>query len=221
MKQAWQARIGGVLLVAAWAGAALAQAGANQGSIYACTDAKGRRITADRPIADCVDREQRVLGNTGVELRRVSPTLTEQERSAIDARRRQDQAEQARVREERSRDRAMLLRYPNQASHDAARNEALSQVSDVNAVAQQRLSELKQRRTKLNTELEFYQNDPKKAPANLRRQLDDNTESQAEQQRFIKQQEEEKQRINQRFDAELQQLRKLWADLQPAATRSH
>ncbi|NKO00957.1 DUF4124 domain-containing protein, partial [Weissella cibaria] len=47
------------------------------------------------------------------------------------------------------------------------------------------------------------------------------TESQAEQQRFIKQQEEEKQRINQRFDAELQQLRKLWADLQPAATRSH
>lgn len=220
MKQAWQARIGGVLLVAAWAGAALAQAGANQGSIYACTDAKGRRITADRPIADCVDREQRVLGNTGVELRRVSPTLTEQERSAIDARRRQDQAEQARVREERSRDRAMLLRYPSQASHDAARNEALSQVSDVNALAQQRLSELKQRRTKLNTELEFYQNDPKKAPANLRRQLQDNSESQEEQLRFIKQQDEEQQRINQRFDAELQQLRRLWGQAQaPAAAR--
>ena len=220
MKQAWQARIGGVLLAAAWAGAALAQAGANQGSIYACTDAKGRRITADRPIADCVDREQRVLGNTGVELRRVSPTLTEQERSAIDARRRQDQAEQARVREERSRDRAMLLRYPNQASHDAARNEALSQVSDVNAVDQQRLSELKQRRTKLNTELEFYQNDPKKAPANLRRQLKDNSESQEEQLRFIKQQDEEQQRINQRFDAELQQLRRLWGQAQaPAAAR--
>ena len=220
MKQAWQARIGGVLLAAAWAGAALAQAGANQGSIYACTDAKGRRITADRPIADCVDREQRVLGNTGVELRRVSPTLTEQERSAIDARRRQDQAEQARVREERSRDRAMLLRYPNQASHDAARNEALSQVSDVNALAQQRLSELKQRRTKLNTELEFYQNDPKKAPANLRRQLQDNSESQEEQLRFIKQQDEEQQRINQRFDAELQQLRRLWGQAQaPAVAR--
>ena len=147
-------------------------------------------------------------------------TLTEQERSAIDARRRQDQAEQARVREERSRDRAMLLRYPNQASHDAARNEALSQVSDVNAVAQQRLSELKQRRTKLNTELEFYQNDPKKAPANLRRQLKDNSESQEEQLRFIKQQDEEQQRINQRFDAELQQLRRLWGQAQaPAAAR--
>ena len=167
-----------------------------------------------------MDREQRVLGNTGVELRRVSPTLTEQERSAIDARRRQDQAEQARVREERSRDRAMLLRYPNQASHDAARNEALSQVSDVNAVAQQRLSELKQRRTKLNTELEFYQNDPKKAPANLRRQLKDNSESQEEQLRFIKQQDEEQQRINQRFDAELQQLRRLWGQAQALLSRA-
>ncbi|MDR2299854.1 MAG: DUF4124 domain-containing protein [Comamonas sp.] len=220
MKQAWQARIGGVVVAAVWAGAALAQAGANQGSIYACTDSKGRRITADRPIADCVDREQRVLGNTGVELRRVSPTLTDQERSAVDARRRQDQAEQARVREERSRDRAMLLRYPNQASHDAARNEALSQVSDVNAVAQLRLSELKQRRTKLNTELEFYQNDPAKAPANLRRQLKDNSDSQEEQLRFIKQQDEEQLRINQRFDAELQQLRKLWSQAQaPAAAR--
>jgi orotate phosphoribosyltransferase len=38
---------------------------ANSGGIYACTDANGRRITADRPIASCVDREQRVLGNTG------------------------------------------------------------------------------------------------------------------------------------------------------------
>ena len=38
----------------------------------------------------------------------------------------QELADQARLREERSRDKAMLLRYPNQASHDAARNEALS-----------------------------------------------------------------------------------------------
>ena len=105
--------------------------------------------------------------------------------------------------------------------HDAARAEAIAQVNDVIGVAQQRQVDLKERRRKLNTELEFYQNDPTKAPANLRRQLDDNTESQAEQQRFIKQQEEEKQRINQRFDAELQQLRKLWAELPPAAPRSH
>ena len=223
MKQALHAKLSLYVIATVWAVAmpAQAQAPANSGGIYACTDANGRRITADRPIASCVDREQRVLGTTGVELRRVGPTLTDQERSAQEAKRRQDQAEQQRLREERSRERAILARFPSQGVHDAARAEAIAQVNDVIGVAQKRLVDLQERRRKLNTELEFYQNDPKKAPANLRRQLDDNTESQAEQQRFIKQQEEEKQRINQRFDAELQQLRKLWAELPPAAPRSH
>ena len=219
MNQAWQVKMGGILMATVWAGAALAQAPAGSGTIYTCTDASGRRITADRPIATCVDRAQRVLGNTGVELRRVAPTQTEQERNAAEARRRQEQADQARVREERSRDKAMLLRYPNQASHDEARNEALSQSTDVSAVAQMRLGELKQRRKKLDTELEFYQGNPAKAPANLRRQLKDNTESQEEQQRFIQQQNEEQKRINQRFDAELQQLRKLWGQTAPNPAR--
>ena len=221
MKQALHAKLSLYVVATVWAGAMPAQAQANSGGIYACTDANGRRITADRPIASCVDREQRVLGNTGVEVRRVGPTLTDQERSAQEAKRRQDQVEQQRLREERSRERAMLARFPSQGVHDAARAEAIAQVNDVIGVAQKRQIDLQERRRKLNTELEFYQNDPKKAPANLRRQLDDNTESQAEQQRFIKQQEEEKQRINQRFDAELQQLRKLWAELPPAAPRSH
>ena len=222
MKQALHAKLGLYVVATVWAGLmpAYAQTPANTGGIYACTDANGRRITADRPIASCVDREQRVLGNTGVELRRVAPTLTEQERNAQEAKRRQDQAEQLRLREERSRDRAILARYPNQAAHDAARAEAVGQVDDVIGVAQQRQVELKERRRKLNTEMEFYQKDPKKAPANLRRQLDDNTETQAEQQRFIKQQDEERQRINQRFDAELQQLRKLWGEQSQAAPRS-
>ena len=210
MKQVWQAKLGLYLGAALWAGFAVADAPATASGIYSCTDASGRRITSDRPIAACVDREQRVLGNTGVELRRLGPTLTEQERAAQEAKHRQEQAEQLQLREERSRERAMLLRYPNQGVHDEARTDALAQVNDVIAIAKNRQTELTQRRRKLNTEMEFYQKDPKKAPANLRRQLKENDESQAEQQRYIAQQESEKQRINQRFDAELQQLRKLW-----------
>lgn len=221
MKQARHAKLSLYVVATVWAGASLAQGLANTGGIYACTDANGRRITADRPIASCVDREQRVLGNTGVELRRMGPTLTEQERVALEAKRRQEQAAQLRAREERLRERAVLARFPNQAVHDAARAEALAQVDDVISVAQKHQMELKERRRKLNTELEFYQNDPKKAPANLRRQLDDNTESQEEQARFLKQQDAEKLRINQRFDVELQQLRKLWGEQPPVAPRAH
>ena len=218
MKQVLHAKLSLYVGAIVWAGAVLAESPpVTGGTIYTCTDASGRRITADRPIATCVDREQRVLGNTGVELRRVAPTLTEQERNAQDAKRRQELAEHQRQREERSRERAMLLRYPNQGVHDAARGEAIAQVNDVIAVAQQRQTELKERRNKLNTEMEFYRKDPKKAPASLQRQIRENDESQDEQLRFLKQQDEEKQRINKRFDAELQQLRKLWS---PAQTSS-
>ncbi|MEQ6437753.1 DUF4124 domain-containing protein [Comamonas sp. w2-DMI] len=210
MKQALQAAILVCVLGGLWAGAALAQPAPATG-IYACTDAKGRRLTADRPIADCVDRDQRVLGTTGVELRRVGPTLTENERAEMDARRRQQLAEQQRLREERARDKALLLRYPEPAAHDAARAEALAQVDSVMAVAQQRLQELGARQKKLDTELEFYQNDPRKAPPGLRRQLQENTDSQQEQRRFLQHQAQERQRINQRFDAQLAELRRLWA----------
>ena len=55
--------------------------------VYTCIDKTGRRITADRPIADCVDREQRILDHTGAERRRIGPTLTEHEHAARRARR--------------------------------------------------------------------------------------------------------------------------------------
>ncbi len=35
------------------------QVWAQQSAIYTCTDAQGRRITSDRPIAACIDRPQR------------------------------------------------------------------------------------------------------------------------------------------------------------------
>ena len=38
---------------------ALAQTPPVVGGVYTCVDAKGRRLTADRPIPECTDREQR------------------------------------------------------------------------------------------------------------------------------------------------------------------
>lgn len=210
MRRALHARlllcsVGCSLGAAAWA---LDSSGAG---IYACTDARGRRLTADRPIAECIDRDQRVLGSSGVELRRVGPTLTDNERAEQEAQRRRDQAEQRRLREERSREQALVTRYPSQAVHDAERAGALAQADQVVAVARQRVQELQAQRVRIDAEMEFYRKEPSKAPAVLRRQLEENRTAQEEQQRFIQQQEQEKGRINQRFDTELAQLRGLWA----------
>ncbi|MFT3813238.1 MAG: DUF4124 domain-containing protein [Acidovorax sp.] len=197
---------------------ALAAAGAwaQQGGIYTCVDAQGRRLTADRPIAACTDREQRVLGPTGTERQRIGPTLTEKEREAQEAQRRKDAEERARVAEERRRERALLNRYPDQATHDAERAATLAQADQVIGLAHKRIAELREQRKKLDTEMEFYGQDPAKAPMALRRQIAENDDAIAQQQRFIAGQEEEKRRVNRRFDAELEQLRALWSARAPA-----
>ena len=68
----------GFMLAACAAGSAMAQ------SIYTCTDAKGRKITSDRPVADCVDRTQQELTPQGTVKRVMGPTLTAQERAALE-----------------------------------------------------------------------------------------------------------------------------------------
>jgi hypothetical protein len=198
----------------ALAGLATASAWAQQtgpvGSIYTCVDRNGRRLTADRPIPECVDREQRELGPSGIVRRQIGPTLTEQERAALEVRQRKEAEERSRALEERRRERALTSRYPDKAAHDVERKAAIQMVEDVAATAQKRIVELRQQRQAMDTEMEFYKKDPNKAPMTLRRKIAENDDSIAEQQRFIGGQDDEKRRVHQRFDVELAQLRKLW-----------
>ena len=203
--------------------AAAAQAWAQQArppqEVYTCIDKHGRRITSDRPIADCVDREQRVLDHTGTERRRIGPSLTEHERAAQEVQRRKQAEESARIAEERRRERVLTARYPDEATHQAERNAALDQVEEVVVVAHKRVQSLKAERRRLDVELEFYRGDVTKAPVLLQRQIADNEQALADQQRFLATQELEKRRIHQRFDAELAQLRQLWAAQRASSTQ--
>lgn len=195
-----------------WLAATCAFAGdAAGGSIYTCVDASGRKLTSDRPIAACLDRAQRELGPSGNTRRVIGPTLTEHERVEQAAMARQQQDERDRVAEERRRERVLVSRYPNQAAHDAERKAALQTVDSLIELAEQRKTDLQQRRKALEQEMEFYQRDPSKAPAKLQRDLSENDSEKQEQQRSITSQAQEKRRINQRFDKELVQLRALWA----------
>jgi preprotein translocase subunit SecD len=178
--------------------------------VYTCIDAKGRKLTADRPIPECTDREQKVLNPSGTVKTKVGPTLTAQEKAEQDQRERRAVEEQGRLAEEKRRDRALLTRYPNRAMHDKERGEALVQIGVVIKAATNRLDELARQRVSIEEELEFYKKDPAKAPAYLRRQQEENAQSQAVQKRFIAEQESEQRRVNLRFDDELVRLRQLW-----------
>ena len=188
------------------------------GGIYSCTDAKGRRLTSDRPIRECADREQLLLNPSGTVRAVVPPSLTGPERAALEAKQRREAEERARQAEEKRRERALLVRYPNRSVHDKERSEALAQISVVRQAALNRVKELQRQRRELDTELEFYAQDPNKIPPSLRRLVEDNEKSMAVQERFIADQDAEMVRVNARFDEELQRLQQLWAQIAaPAA----
>ena len=182
----------------------------SSGGIYSCIDSKGRRLTSDRPIVDCLDREQKELGSSGTVRRVVPPSYTAEERARIEEQRRAEELERSRIAEEKRRERALLIRYPNQAMHDKERAEALKQIDEVIEAVKKRVTELGAQRKEIDLELEFYQNDPKKAPAWLHRKLEDNSQHVQVQNLFLSDQNLEKQRVNARFDEELVKLRALW-----------
>ena len=71
-------------LTLAWVSVAVLASHASAQSIYTCVDGKGRKITADRPIVECMDRTQQELNRSGLVKRQVGPSLTAQERAAQD-----------------------------------------------------------------------------------------------------------------------------------------
>lgn len=183
-----------------------------QGSIYACTDAKGRRFTSDRPIPECLDREQKVLNPSGTVRQTVSPTLTPAERAVQDERDRKAAEERQRQAEEKRVQKLLLARYPNAATHEAERAKALQPVEEAIASGQRRVQELQAQRHTLMAEAQSPKNKTADTlPPQLKRRLDDNEQQIAAQQRFIAGQDEEKARITRRFDEELARLKQLWA----------
>jgi chromosome segregation ATPase len=189
--------------------------------IYTCVDAKGRRLTSDRPNIECIDREQTEITPSGQVVRRIKPSLTPEEIAAEEEKQRRAAEERNRQLDEKRRDLALLARYPDKATHDKERQTALVAVDDAIKAAHRRIGELQDERKKLDAQLEFYKGDLSKATPQVRRQFEDNQQTIAAQERFIASKEDEKKRINARYDDELTRLRVLWAKApKPAAPAS-
>jgi Domain of unknown function (DUF4124) len=187
-----------------------------QRSIFTCVDARGQRLTSDRPIPECSDREQRELNPSGTVRRVVPPSLTASERAAQEERERRAAGERQRLAEQKRIEKLLVARYPHQALHDADRARALQAAEDAVASGHKRMADLREERRKLDLEIEFYRS-PAQWPPQLKRKVDDNEQQLAAQQRFISSQEEEKRRIAQRYDDELARLKRLWAAPSQAA----
>ena len=191
--------------------AASAQQGSRPASsgIYTCVDAQGRRLTSDRPIPDCINREQRVLNSDGSVQRVVPPTLTAEERAEREAAERRAALARAAQADAVRRDRNLMVRFPDEAAHHKAREAALDTVRLAMKASAQRVKELAAERKPLLNEAEFYQG--RQMPARLKQQLDANDAAVAAQRQSAANQELELARINRLYDTELDRLRRLWA----------
>jgi hypothetical protein len=194
-------------LLLALGGVALAQP---QG-IFTCVDKLGRKLTSDRSIPECLDREQKILNPSGTVKSILAPPKTAKEEADLEVQRKKEAELQAQLEEEKKRDRALISRYPNKAAHDKTRAQTLTEVGQVREMAVTRVKELMVQRDKIAAELEFYKKEPESAPPVLRRRAEENTRNIAEQRQFMANQDKEVVRVNARFDAELARLTPQWA----------
>lgn len=201
--------------VAAIALLCCAGAGAEAAEIYSCVDGSGRRLTSDRPIAECSAREQRLLNSDGSVRRVVPPIRTVDEQTEYEARERKAAADRAAQQDAVRRDRNLLLRFPDEATHRKAREAALDDVEKGVRFSENRLKELERERKPLISESEFYAG--KQVPLKLRQQLDANDAAVAAQKSLVQNQEDEIVRINNLYDVELERLKKLWSGSAPGS----
>jgi hypothetical protein len=181
-----------------------------QTRIYSCVDARGHRLTADRPIMECLDREQQQYGENGLVRGKLPPSMTGEERAAEEEKTRREQQALQHQAELKRRDRVLLNRYPDASSHDRERAASLAQVDGAIAAGELRTAELQKQRAALEQQARSPTRDIAKANG-LKRALDQNAELQAELNRILTSQREERQRISVRFDEERVRLQTLWA----------
>ncbi len=214
----WMAASGAALVLAAvgmfGTSSAYAQGkGTVVNGIYTCTTQDGRRLTSDRPIPECASREQRLLNSDGSVRRMVPPAMSPEEQAAAEVRRRQLENEKAMQADAVRRDRNLLQRYKDEASHQRAREAALDDIRKAMQLSEKRLKDLAAERKPLLDETEFYKG--KRLPFKLQHQLDTNKAATDAQQESIENQRAEMVRLNGIFDEELARLRRMWAGAAP------
>ena len=188
----------------------LAMAPAQAEGIYSCEDARGRKLTADRPITDCLDREQRVLRGSGGEKNRIGPSLSEKDSYLQEQRLRAAAQQRRSAQDAQRREQALLQRYPRQELHDAEQRQALAQLGERITAAVQRMDVLRVERGIQSQEMEFYIRDATLAPGTLQRLVADTDGMLYQQLRYLQALQRERMDLLQRFSAEQQVLQRYW-----------
>ncbi|MBK9244293.1 MAG: DUF4124 domain-containing protein [Burkholderiales bacterium] len=176
-------------------------------TVFVCTTADGRTITADRPPRECVGVPIRELRPDGSVRQVIEPPLSaEQQRARLEQAQRERKEREAR-RAQARQDIALLETYATEEDIAAARRAALTSRQAMIERSKKRLETFAEERKRLDDEVEFYVN--RKVPDKLEQAIEANESLVQAEHRLIAEMEADMARINKRFDAEAERYRQL------------
>ena len=180
-------------------------------SIYSCTDADGRVISSDRPIAACSQRPMRELNSDGSVRRVIAPPMTreQQQQHGVQEKARQDEAWARKV--QQSRDRNLLLTFEDERSLESMRRRGLADIDhEVRLATHRILSMDKELKIAQEAAAAWQVENPQKAlPFNYKQRITDVANAILAEDALIAERNHERERVNSRFDTDARRLREL------------
>lgn len=180
---------------------------------YSCTSSEGRTLIADHPIRECADREQFIKGSSGATLAIVPPQLTQRQQALLQAEKdRQEQIlkrEKEQLQVEQQYQRTLRERYPTIASYDKMRlletEPIIKKIGDTKNI----LVTHRQNHDELNIKINAYA-DPSRVPKDMMQSYEYITHEITTQERFLVSLEQQLEKMNERFSADLKILEPYW-----------
>jgi hypothetical protein len=187
--------------------------------IYTCTDATGRAISADRPIAACSDREMRVHNPDGSLRRIIEPPLSREQKAEREAQERQRREDAWARKVQQARDRNLLLTFEDERSLESMRRRGLADIDHEIKLATQRILALDRELKTAQEAAETWKasNPKKQLPFAYQQRITEAANAILADDALIADRHAERERVNSRFDADAQRLRELLG--KPAAQR--
>jgi hypothetical protein len=175
--------------------------------LYVCTTPGGRTLTGDLPPPECQNVVIRELNRDGSIKRVIEPPLTPEQKKRREEEDKKRHEREMQAQEQLRKDRALLETYGSEDEIESSRDRTLASRQALIDRANQQLKEFKLDRKRLDDEAEFY---AKRAmPDKLKRAIEANATLQAQQLKTIDDIRADMQRINERYDGELQRFREL------------
>lgn len=186
----------------------LAHGGA-QAQIYMCKDEKGRTITSDRPIPECIGRTIKEFDKKGIARREIPPPPTAEQKRQMELQEQKRRADELAAEEQKQSDRALRLRYRSEGDIEIARKRSIEPVQESLKRDASLLSETEKQRQAAQSEADTYKKKNAAIPADLQRKIAQSDQTIGGLKKVMQEREAELAEINAKFDESLKRYRKL------------